>query len=311
MKKYSIVVHGGAGEWDGNSDKKKQKLEEACKLGENMLKNGFSSIDVVEKVVNFLEDEPIFNAGCGSTLTINGDVEMDASIMRGNSELYSRCGAVAGIKNIKNPISVARKVMEETPHILLISHGANDFAKLMGFTETNTLKTKHREEERIKLIKEIEENNSKLNSKLLELIRKYPELLYGTVGAVVFDGKEIVVGTSTGGIPLKIFGRVGDSALIGCGTYASPKCGVSCTGTGEIAIEFSIAKEICSQYENNENLELVNRKLINCIKEKFPQKGTAFISIDYKGIINCQSIKEFGYAFATEKEGTKFEKIKS
>jgi beta-aspartyl-peptidase (threonine type) len=117
--KYSIVIHGGAGGWDGNSEEKKIKLLEACKIGERMLNNGAKAIDVVEEVVKFMENDPIFNAGFGSTLDVEGNAELDASIMRGNPKLYYNSGAVAGLKNIKNPISVARKVMEETPHVLL------------------------------------------------------------------------------------------------------------------------------------------------------------------------------------------------
>lgn len=311
MKKYSIVVHGGAGEWDGSSNKKREKLLEACSVGEEILKNNGSALDAVEKTINFLENEPIFNAGYGSTLTIDGNIEMDASLMRGNEALLNRCGSVAGIRNIQNPISVSRKVMEETPHILLISQGANDFAQLMGFKESLDLQTQHRIDERDRLIKQIEEGNSQLNTKLLHLVKKYPELLHGTVGAVAFDGEEIVAGTSTGGIPLKLFGRVGDSAMIGCGTYATSKCGVSCTGTGEIAIEFAIAKEVCSKFEDDENLDKTNSQLIEKIREKFPNKGTAFISLDYYGNINCKSINQFGYTYANQDKKSTFETIKS
>lgn len=309
--KYSIVVHGGAGEWDGNSEEKKQKLLIACEIGEKMLKNGAKAIDVVEKVVNYLEDEPIFNAGRGSTLTINEDVEMDASIMIGDEEMYNRCGAVANLKNILHPISVARKVMEETPHILLVGEGANQFANIMGFEETYDLKTIKRINERKELLEELKRGEKSIHSKLKKLVDKHPELLSGTVGTVVFDGKRIVAGTSTGGIPLKLFGRVGDSALIGSGTYATNTCGVSCTGTGEIAIEFAIAKELCSSFKHTNNLEESAQKLIDEIKNKFPHKGTAFISLNNQGSIICKSIKEFGFTYATQDETTSFKKIKS
>lgn len=307
--KYSIVVHGGAGGWDGSSDEKQKKLIEACKLGEEMLKKGKKAVDVVEKVVNFMEDESIFNAGIGSVLNLDGDADMDASIMRGNSKLYYNCGAVAGIKNIKNPISVARKVMEKTPHVLLISDGANQFANLMGFKEDKNIITKDRIDERQRLLDKFNSGDTKAHKRLKKLVDEHPEILCGTVGCVAFDGKEIVAGTSTGGMPLKLFGRVGDSALIGSGTYANDKIGISCTGTGEISIKFVLAKTVADNYEVLGNLKEATKKSIDVVKKKYPKRTTAFISIDKNGEISCESVLKLGYACATDKKISEFVKI--
>ncbi|WP_461866640.1 isoaspartyl peptidase/L-asparaginase family protein [Thermococcus sp.] len=235
----AIIVHGGAG-----TVKKEERIpkvldgvKEAVLAGWKELKRG-SALDAVEEAVKSLEDNPLFNAGTGSVLTIDGKVEMDAAIMRSNLE----AGAVAAIWGVKNPISVARKVMEKTDHVLLGGEGALKFARLMGFEGYNPIteeRLKQWQELRSKLLKTGEARHWK---KLSALIREYPEVLRSTVGAVAFDGEDIVAGTSTGGVFLKMFGRIGDTPLIGAGTYANEFAGVSATGIGEVMIKLVLAK---------------------------------------------------------------------
>lgn len=237
----AIIVHGGGAGTIRKEERIPKVIEgvrEAALAGWRELKRG-SALDAVEEAVKALEDNPIFNAGTGSVLTLDGKVEMDAAIMRGKT---LDAGAVAGIWGVRNPISVARKVMEKTDHVLLIGEGAVKFARLLGFEEYDPIteeRLKQWEELRKKLIEKGETRHWK---KLNELIKEYPEVLRSTVGAVAFDGEEVVAGTSTGGVFLKMFGRVGDTPIIGGGTYANEVAGASCTGLGEVAIKLALAK---------------------------------------------------------------------
>ena len=234
--KYVIVIHGGAGTISkGLPDSIKQEytkaLTEALKLGKSLLDKGEKGIDVVEKVINYFEDDPKFNAGKGAVYTSNGSHEMDASIMDG-SDLSS--GAVACVTGIKNPISAARLVKEKTKHVLLVGKGAEKFAKEMHaqFEPEEYFNTQTRYEQWQKMLKDKK----------------------GTVGCVVLDiDGNLAAGTSTGGLTNKMPGRVGDSPLINDGTYANNKtCAVSCTGTGELFIKNTVAYNISAlmEYKN-------------------------------------------------------------
>src|SRR5262245_37248388 len=191
----SIIVHGGAGPIkDDSLPERLQGCEAATRAGWTILQQGGSSLDAVEAAVGVLEDNPLFNAGTGSTLNSLGKVEMDAAIMEGRS---LRAGGVAAISGIKNPIKLARRVMEDGRHVLLAGEGASLFARQIGFPECppETLI--------------VEREQRRWNS------------THGTVGAVAFDVKgDLAAATSTGGIFNKLPGRVGDSPLIGCGNYA-------------------------------------------------------------------------------------------
>lgn len=224
-QKYLLVIHGGAGNIDEksltNADEYRQSLDTALTIGENILKNGGSSLDAVESVIKYFEDNPLYNAGKGAVLTDKGTVELDASIMDGKTML---AGAVAGVTDIKHPISAARLVMEKTSHVLLISKGASAFAKEQG----------------LKMVPNeyfITPENKKRYEKNKE------NDIHGTVGCVAMDTKgNLAAGTSTGGMMLKKYGRVGDSPIIGAGTYAcNASCAVSCTGYGEYFIRNCVA----------------------------------------------------------------------
>jgi L-asparaginase / beta-aspartyl-peptidase len=213
----AIIVHGGAGPIrDASLQPRLEGCKEAALVGWQVLDRGGTALDAVEAAVVLLEDNSLFNAGTGSTLNSLGKVEMDAAIMEGGS---LRAGAVAAVQRIKNPVKLARRVMEDGRHVLLAGEGALLFAREVGISEVSSES----------LIAE-------------EQKRRWGEK-HGTVGAVALDSTgQLAVATSTGGIFNKLPGRVGDSPLLGCGTYADEYGGVSCTGDGEAIIRILMAK---------------------------------------------------------------------
>jgi L-asparaginase / beta-aspartyl-peptidase len=231
---YSIAIHGGAGTIskdlpDSVIKEYIQSLTDALKIGQNILESGGSSLDAVEQVVRFLEDDPKFNAGRGAVFTSEGLHELDASIMSGK-DLSS--GAVASVKGVKNPISLARLVMEKTPHVLLMGSGAEEFGKKMNveFMPQDYFHTQKRFE---------------------QWQKRAADDKKGTGGCVALDKNgNLAAATSTGGTTNKMPGRVGDSPLINAGTYANNKtCAVSGTGTGEIFIANTVAFNISALME--------------------------------------------------------------
>lgn len=236
----ALILHGGAGRWQGTSlNDLKKGLLDAVTRGYKALQEGRSAIDACLGAIMSMEDNPLFNAGTGSVLTLDGRCEMDASIMRGSN---LEMGAVAGVERIKNPILLAYKVMTETDHVLLIGDGAEKFARTLGFPEFNPITARRKEQWR-KLRKQFLQGETRHYKKIQKLIHEHPELLKGTVGCVVLDDKgEIVAGTSTGGTFLKLFGRVGDTPIPGAGTYATPSAGASATGIGEGIMRVLLSK---------------------------------------------------------------------
>lgn len=245
QQKYSIVIHGGAGVMSksGMTEQMqleyKAKLNEALDLGEKMLKEGAAATDVVVKVINVLEDSPLFNAGKGAVFAANGKNELDASIMEGKT---LNAGAVAGVDDIKNPINAAREVMLHSEHVFLSGKGASEFAKKQGLeiVPNKYFFTPSRYESLKQLQKRERERTHSDNT--------------GTVGCAVLDTHgNLCAGTSTGGMTNKKYGRIGDAPVIGAGTYANNKtCAVSCTGHGEYYIRLSFARDISAlmEYKN-------------------------------------------------------------
>lgn len=233
--KYVIVLHGGAGGFSKDApDSLKnvyfKSLEEALTIGKKILENGGSSLNAVEKVINYLEDNHLFNAGRGGVFTSEGKHELDASIMFGKD---LSTGAVAGVTIIKNPISLARLVMEKTEHVLFAGKGADELGLKLGVPVVHNSYF-HTEEQ----------YNNWLHSRL-------PKQPGETVGCVALDKYgNITAGTSTGGRQNKLPGRIGDSPLINAGTYADNKtCGVSATGIGELFIRYTVAYRISALME--------------------------------------------------------------
>ena len=292
----AIVVHGGAGtiRKAERIPKVIEGVKEAALAGWHELKRG-SALDAVEEAVKVLEDNPLFNAGTGSVLTLDGKVEMDAAIMRGKT---LEAGAVAGIWGVRNPISVARKVMEKTDHVLLVGEGAVKFARLLGFEEYDPVtgeRVKQWEELRRKLL---ETGETRHWEKLNELIRQYPEVLRSTVGAVAFDGDEVVAGTSTGGVFLKMFGRVGDTPVIGGGTYANEVAGASCTGLGEVAIKLALAKSATDFVRLGMDAQSASNAAIGLATKYFGKDTMGIIMVDSRGNVGfAKNTKHMSYAF--------------
>jgi beta-aspartyl-peptidase (threonine type) len=255
-KRPAIIVHGGAGNLEaddpassgGPEAPRLEGVRRACAAGWSILSSGGSALDAVEAAVRALEDDPTFNAGTGATLTSAGDVELDASIMDGGS---LRCGAVAVVRDVKNPVSLARAVMERTHHVLLAGPGASTFAREIGIPpHENRLLVTPRQRARWELAQAALRAQARPDEAGPERAGGPPEGLHppgsksGTVGAVARDAHgHLAAATSTGGMSMKLPGRVGDTPIIGCGTYADDGLGaVSCTGHGERIIQLTLAR---------------------------------------------------------------------
>ncbi|MGD8843203.1 MAG: isoaspartyl peptidase/L-asparaginase family protein [Gammaproteobacteria bacterium] len=242
---YSLMVHGGAGALDNISDDKTairylESLRRILEHGRDILELGGSALQTVETCASLLEDDPVFNAGCGSVLNENGRVEMDAAIMDGRD---LSAGAVAAVDNIPNPIQLARFVMTESEHVMLIGEGAMRFADHCGIERApeNYFYTPDRVEQ---LNRARRQHKIMLDHDTTE--EDSEDQKYGTIGAVAFDPQgNLAAATSTGGIVNKRMGRVGDSPIVGAGVYADNEtCAVSATGYGEDFIRSVIAKTI-------------------------------------------------------------------
>ena len=269
----AIVIHGGAGWFSNMSPNEIKDLKKGLKMaadkGFDILENGGSSVDAVEAAIIILEDNPLFNAGRGSVYTSEERQEMDASIMTGKD---NEAGAVSSVTNVKNPISLARYVMEETPHVMFTSRGAEKLAR-----DNN--------------IEQVEQSYF-ANPDRLKSLKKAQENKKGTVGVVAIDKNRVITaGTSTGGMTNKAPGRVGDSPIIGAGTWVeNNSCGVSATGHGEYFIRFSVAKEICvkARYQNK-SIQQASTEVMNQLKE---------IGAD-GGVIVMDSQGNYAFAFNT------------
>jgi beta-aspartyl-peptidase (threonine type) len=234
-------------------------------------------VDAAEAAVVVLEDNPLFNAGTGSTLNSLGKVEMDAAIMAGDT---LSAGAVGAVQNIKNPIKLARRVMEDGRHVLLVGEGAQLFARLNGFPEYPT------------------------DALIVEAEQKRWEEKHGTVGCVAVDrAGKIAVATSTGGIFNKLPGRVGDSPLPGCGTYADETGGVSCTGHGEAIIRIVMAKSTLELVKNVADPQSAANQAITMLAEKTGSTG-GLIIIDGQGRVGyARNTQRMPVCFVSEGQG--------
>jgi len=250
---FGIVIHGGAGTIlkenmsDSLETAYKAKLKEAISVGYEILKNGGTSLEAVKNTINVMEDSPLFNAGKGAVFTHEGSNELDASIMDGAT---LNAGAVAGVKHIKNPIDLARDVMQSSEHVMLYGAGAEEFAKGLGYKmmDTSYFYTQNRYES---LQKVLEKEKSK-NEKKISFEDSYiKNSKFGTVGCAALDKHgNLAAGTSTGGMTNKRWNRIGDSPIIGAGTYANnATCAVSSTGWGEYFIRSVVAYDISALME--------------------------------------------------------------
>jgi beta-aspartyl-peptidase (threonine type) len=246
-----IVIHGGAGTITRDTmtpvmeRSYRADLEQALRLGWGVLNSGGSSLDAVERVVRFLEDQPNFNAGKGAVFTHDGRNELDAAIMDGKTKA---AGSVAGVQLIKNPISAARAVMEKSEHVMLVGRGAETFASDQGLelVDPSYFWTARRWQALQNELKKEKGEKPRADAGIDEDPKKY-----GTVGCVAVDKNgNLAAGTSTGGMTNKKYGRVGDAPIIGAGTYAdNNSCAVSATGHGEFFIRWTVARDIAALVE--------------------------------------------------------------
>jgi beta-aspartyl-peptidase (threonine type) len=239
---WRLVIHGGAGviergRLSGEDERAiRAALERALQAGSAILERGGSALDAVEVTARVLEDDPHFNAGRGSVFTYQGTIEMDAAIMDGSTRA---AGAVNGVTATRNPITLARAVMEHSPHVFLSREGADEFSRLEGLDQAPPEYFQTPERRR-----QLEELRRRPSADFFDI-----DLKYGTVGAVALDGEgHVAAATSTGGLTGKRWGRIGDAPIIGAGTYADDRaCAVSATGAGEYFIRAGVAHEICAR----------------------------------------------------------------
>lgn len=277
--RYALAIHGGAGVIErGSLDAAteaayRSALEEALAAGERILDQGGSAVDAVIAAIVVMEDSELFNAGRGAVLTHEGTVELDASLMRGED---LDAGAVAGVTRVRHPILAARAVMERSPHVLLAGVGADRFAAEMDLElmDNSWFRTDRRRQQ---LERALEEDRVRLDHDDGDNL--------GTVGAVALDADgNLAAGTSTGGMTNKRWGRVGDSPLIGAGTFASnASCAVSATGHGEYFIRRTVAREVCALMEHA-GLDLASaaRRVVH--EQLLPMGGSGgVIAVDHRG----------------------------
>ncbi len=307
-KNIAIVIHGGAGTiLKENMTPELEsaylnKLEEAVKTGYDILNNGGSSQSAVEETIKIMEDSPLFNAGIGAALTNQATASLDASFMEGNN---LDAGAIAGSKYIKNPISAAISVMKESPHVLLSSNGADDFAIEMSLdTVPNSYFITER---RLRSLRKAKEDD--IVSIEDDFIK---DSKYGTVGCVAIDKMgNISSGTSTGGTTNKKWGRIGDVPIIGAGTYANNDCcGISATGWGEHFIRNVVAYDIAAQiiYDRKS----IEEASINSLDKVMKTGGDGgVIGLDNKGNISMEFNTAGMYRASVDKNGNLTVKIYS
>lgn len=268
---YALVIHGGAG-WIVKErytpDQEKQyleTLEKALAVGDSVLKNNGTATDAVVAVISLMEECPLFNAGKGAVLTHDGSIELDASIMDGGTK---NAGAVTGLRTVKSPIKAARMVMDSSVHVMMMGDGATGFAKKMGL--------------------EIVDSSYFYTEESKKQLKVIQDKKHGTVGCVAMDKNgNLAAGTSTGGMSNKQWGRIGDSPIIGAGTYAdNSTCAISCTGHGEFFIRNVVAYDIAARMKyNKQPLDSAANTVINKILKDQNASG-GLIAIDKDGNIS-------------------------
>lgn len=303
----AIAIHGGAGTIEREKmsaeveSAYRQKLEQSVRAGHNVLNSGGSSLDAVMSAVEVMENSDLFNAGKGSVLNHDGKVEMDASIMEGARQ---EAGAIAGVRHVKNPIRLAGEVLKNSPHVMLIGEGAEEFATISGYEliDNRYFQTQRRRAQLERI---------QAGSKAVALSEDSSDVFdtddkkLGTVGAVAIDSLgNIAAATSTGGMTNKRFGRVGDSPIIGAGTYAdNSACGVSATGHGEYFIRAVVAHDICARivYKGIGLQQAADEVVMGKLKEMRADGG--IVAVDPEANIVFSFNSEGMYRAAIHKNG--------
>ncbi len=297
----ALIAHGGAGNWrPGSEGDAVEGLRAAVSRGRAILKAGGSALDAVCATVVTLEDDPNYNAGTGACLNFDGFCELDACVMESRE---SRVGAVAALQRVKNPILVARKVMEETDHVMLAGEGAQRFARVMGFGDHDPVTPARRADWESKR-KEMDAVLGKHGLKMRRFLKEHPEYAGGTVGAAAVDVNGVLAAaTSTGGVTMKLVGRVGDSPLAGAGNYASRYVAASATGTGEFVIRTLATRSISDAMERGASLQKALADVMGRLGRDF-DADVGIIAVDSAGTpIAMHRTRDMPHAlFASEGE---------
>jgi len=296
--RITIAMHGGA--INPADDTFGQALAASARAGLAAMRAGGSALDAVVEAVAAAEDDPLFNSGTGSHLTLAGTLEMDASVMDGAT---LGAGGVACISRVKNPIRVARKVMEETDHILLVGEGARRFAHRLGFEDYEPLTPQRRAEwqEAVGRLKrgEAVPGRSEYWHKISRWVGAYAD----TDGAVAMDARgNVAAATSSGGFPLKLPGRVGDVPIIGAGTYADNRKGAcSVTGQGEVVIKMGLAKLVCDLMGSGIPAQQAVESAVAQWNTRFGRYILALVALDMNGTVGaCRNVPETPHAWLEE-----------
>lgn len=303
----AIALHGGAGTITKANLTAEQELayrtilEKALQTGYALLQAGSAGEDAVVAAIQLMEESPLFNAGVGAVYTYDAVHELDASIMHGGT---MQAGAVAGVTTIKSPIAAALSVLNDSPHVMLTGKGAEEFGRLQGLTlvENSYFNTERR-------LKALERAKRKIADDITmkSSMQSGSEYKFGTVGVVVLDKQgNLVAGTSTGGMTAKRYGRVGDSPIIGAGTYADNKsCAVSATGHGEYFIRYNVAADICARmHYQNISLDQAADTVINKVLKEAGGEG-GIVAVDKFGNVSMPFNTEGMYRASIDAMGTK------
>ncbi len=264
----ALLIHGGSGSFNSPEEYSNHRkgVREAVESGFSVLAGKRSALEGVLSAIKLMEENPTFNCGRGSVLTLKGTIEMDAAIM--DSDLNA--GAVAGLKDVLHPIEVAKSIMEQTDHVLLSGEGLEEFVKIMGFQRDKDLLVPHR-------LKQWEENTAKSKNGELKRFGRAAEIAarsgcyYSTVGAVAIDDTgKLVAATSTGGMTMKAFGRIGDCPILGAGTYANNYGAISATGHGEKIMKLTLCR------------------LVGFYMERYPAQKAVDLAIEEARCFDCE-----------------------
>jgi beta-aspartyl-peptidase (threonine type) len=290
---YQIIVHGGAYDSDSDFALRKQVCGDIVAALEGDLSQGAAALDICERAINMLEDDPLFDAGTGSYIQTDGEIRMDASLMTSDLDL----GCMLQISNVKNPISVARKILENPLHCTLSGEGANQFAAEMGFArhDPKTPETRALHDE---IARKLDGDFSYAN--IADQYRPHPPSM-NTVGCVVRDRHGMIVaGTSTGGREVCYQGRVGDSGQPGNGTYADRHAGISCTGIGEMIMRIGMARIVALYVELGDSLDSACDKAMTKLAAIGGRGGIIAISHDGE-IVHKHNTRTMDFAMATQR----------
>ena len=276
----SLIAHGGAGNWrPGSDDDAVEGMRAAVAAGRGILTASGTALDAVCATVVALEDNPIFNAGTGAVLNFDGFCELDACVMESRD---SRVGAVSGLQRVRNPVLVARRVMEETDHVMLTAEGAQRFARVMGFGDHDPITPERRADWRNKR-DHLDDFLGKHALRMRLFLKEHPEYAGGTVGAAAIDMSGVLAAaTSTGGVTLKLAGRVGDTPIPGAGNYACPSVAASATGTGEFVIRTLATRAIAESVEHGATLAAAMQAMLDQLGKAF-DADVGFIAVDRNG----------------------------